>query len=91
MRFLYAGFWDRERIFYKHVRSHFDRFRLALNAAASWLRGDWAGTHWARLFLKRENHPLKENFSAEPIAAPPACLSIQCLNITSFQISAVNS
>ncbi|MFR6019698.1 MAG: hypothetical protein ACLUGT_02420, partial [Lactobacillaceae bacterium] len=32
---LYAGFWDRERIFYKHVRSHFDRFRLALNAAAS--------------------------------------------------------
>ncbi|EPC19692.1 hypothetical protein Lpp226_1709 [Lacticaseibacillus paracasei subsp. paracasei Lpp226] len=24
------------------------------------------------LFLKRENHPLKENFTTEPIAAPPA-------------------
>ncbi|EPC56903.1 hypothetical protein Lpp123_04426 [Lacticaseibacillus paracasei subsp. paracasei Lpp123] len=54
LRFLYAGFWDRERIFYKHVRSHFDRFRLALNAAASWLRGDWAGTHWARLLANAQ-------------------------------------
>ncbi|WP_324189233.1 hypothetical protein [Lacticaseibacillus paracasei] len=52
----------------------------------SWLRGDWAGTWWARLRanaqarragsklglgLSGENHSTKTNFTTEPIAAPP--------------------
>ncbi|EPC72434.1 hypothetical protein Lpp126_14788, partial [Lacticaseibacillus paracasei subsp. paracasei Lpp126] len=52
----------------------------------SWLRGDWAGTHWhdfkpakpavlkLGLGLSGENHSTKTNLTTEPIAAPSALM-----------------